>query len=195
MASAEPGGRGEPASPEQIRNVVLVGPAGAGKSALFERLVAARTPARHARGEPTPSQSLTAAVVASGTVVVNLLDTPGNPDFVGEVRAGLRAADAVLFVVPANDEIDDATRLLWRECEAMHKPRAVAVTKLEQARADFAETVARCQRTFGDAQPLEVPCWAATGASPAASACCGAACWTSPAPNRRHGHPIPTRRR
>ncbi|HEY5848559.1 MAG TPA: elongation factor G-like protein EF-G2 [Microlunatus sp.] len=157
MANGDPDARAEPASPEQIRNVVLVGPAGAGKSALFERLVAARMPARHVRGEPAPSQSLTAAVVANGSGVVNLLDTPGNPDFVGEVRAGLRAADAVLFVVPANDEIDDATRLLWRECEAMHKPRAVAVTKLEQARADFAETVARCQRTFGDAQPLEVP--------------------------------------
>ncbi len=147
----------EPASPDQIRNVVLVGPAGAGKTALFERLVAARTQTRSARTEPKPSSWLNAAVVRSGSCVVNLLDTPGNPDFVGEVRAGLRAADAVLFVVPANDEIDEATRMLWRECAAIGRPRAVAVTKLEQARADFPETVARCRRTFGDAQPLEVP--------------------------------------
>ena len=147
----------DPESPEQIRNVVLVGPAGSGKTALFERLVAARTQARVSRGEPAQSTSLTAATVPSGSCVINLLDTPGNPDFVGEVRAGLRAADAVLFVVPATDEIDDATKLLWRECEATAKPRAVAVTKLEQARADFAETVARCRRSFGDAQPLEVP--------------------------------------
>ena len=157
MGSGDSTGAGEPRSPEQIRNIVLVGPAGAGKSALFERLIAARSPGRHSRGEPSPSHSLAAATVASGDCVINLLDTPGNPDFVGEVRAGLRAADAVLFVVPANDEIDDATRLLWRECAAIDKPRAVAVTKLEQARADFAETVARCRRTFGDAQPLEVP--------------------------------------
>ena len=157
MASGDSTGVGEPQSPEQIRNIVLVGPAGAGKSALFERLITARSPGRHSRGEPTPSHSLAAATVASGDCVINLLDTPGNPDFVGEVRAGLRAADAVLFVVPANDEIDDATRLLWRECAVIDKPRAVAVTKLEQARADFAETAARCRRTFGDAQPLEVP--------------------------------------
>jgi elongation factor G len=150
-------GTGGPTKPEQIRNVVLVGPSGAGKSSLFERLVSARTPGRHVRGEPTPSTALKAASVASGDVYVNLLDTPGHPDFVGEVRAGLRAADAVLFVVAASGEIDEATRLLWRECEVIGKPRAVAVTKLEQSRGSFDDTVARCRRIFGDAQPVDVP--------------------------------------
>ena len=144
-------------SPEQIRNVVLVGPAGVGKSTLFERLIAARVPGRHQRGESSPSQSLGAASIASGEWMINLLDTPGNPDFVGEVRAGLRAADAVLFVVSASDEIDDATRLLWRECESTNMPRAIAVTKLEQSRADFDETIARCRRVFGDVQPVGAP--------------------------------------
>ena len=73
------------------------------------------------------------------------------------MRAGLRAADAVLFVVSASDEIDDATRLLWRECETTNMPRAIAVTKLEQSRADFEETMARCRRVFGDVQPLGAP--------------------------------------
>jgi elongation factor G len=154
---ADSGRQHGPQSPEQIRNVVLVGPAGAGKSTLFEALITARTPGRHVRGEPGPSQSLGAASIASGDLEINLLDTPGNPDFVGEVRAGLRAADAVLFVVSAADEIDDATRLLWRECEAIHVPRAIAVTKLEQTRADFEESIARCRRIFGDVQPVGVP--------------------------------------
>src|SRR3954447_21468385 len=143
-------GLGDPTTPEQIRNVVLVGPAGAGKTSLFERLVSARVPGRHVRGEPPASSTLRAASVASGDVYVNLLDTPGHPDFVGEVRAGLRAADAVLFVVAASGDIDEATRLLWRECEVVGVPRAVAVSKLEQSRGDFDETVARCQRVFGD---------------------------------------------
>jgi elongation factor G len=154
---ADAGRHHGPQTPEQIRNVVLVGPAGAGKSTLFEGLIAARTPGRHVRGEPAPSQSLAAASIPSGNIMINLLDTPGNPDFVGEVRAGLRAADAVLFVVSASDEIDDATRMLWRECEATHMPRAIAVTKLEQARADFEEAIDRCRRVFGDVQPLGVP--------------------------------------
>ena len=164
---ADSGRQHGPQSPEHIRNVVLVGPASAGKSTLFEGLITARTPGRHVRGEPTPSQSLGAASIASGDLMINLLDTPGNPDFVGEVRAGLRAADAVLFVVSATDEIDDATRLLWRECEAINVPRAIAVTKLEQSRADFDETIARCRLIFGDVQPVGVPvidpCQAAAG--------------------------------
>ncbi len=150
-------GHDKVSSPEQIRNVVLVGPAGAGKTALFERLISARVPGRQTRGEPRPSQSLGAAAVSSGALTINLLDTPGNADFVGEVRAGLRAADAVLFVVAANGSIDDATRLLWRECETIGLARAMAVTKLEHAQADFDGTVQRCRVAFGDAQPGTLP--------------------------------------
>lgn len=143
-------------SPSQIRNVVLVGPAGSGKTALFERLVGgAAAPGR--AGELPASTALSVATVQHGDVVITVVDTPGRPDFVGEVRAGLRACDAVIFVVSAGDGVDEATRMLWRECAAVGVPRAVAVTQLELARADYDAVVADCQRVFGDAQPLYLP--------------------------------------
>ena len=76
-------------------------------------------------------------------IKVNLLDTPGYADFVGELRAGLRAADAALFVVSAVDGVDATTIALWEECAAVGMPRAVVMTRLDHQRADFEESVAR----------------------------------------------------
>ena len=58
-------------------------------------------------------------------VKVNLLDTPGYADFVGDLRAGLRAADARCSWSSAVDGVDGATQLLWEECAAVGMPRAV----------------------------------------------------------------------
>ena len=147
-----------PSGPEAVRNVVLVGPGGAGKSTLFNHLVGARVPGRRAHeGEPERSVGLTVASVESHGLTVNLIDTPGHPDFVGELRAGLRAADAAIFVISAADGVDGVTALLWHELAALGVPRAVAVSKLDLPRSDFEETVATCQRVFGDAQPLYLP--------------------------------------
>jgi elongation factor G len=77
---------------------------------------------------------------------------------VGEVRAGLRAADCALFVIAANEGVDDATRSLWRECADVGMPRAVVVTKLDQARADYDGVLGQAQAAFGDkVMPLFVP--------------------------------------
>jgi len=137
--------------PGNIRNVVLVGHSGAGKTTLFEHLLAATTPEYRPKpvGEERSVQ-LSVASVSHDDVVLNLIDTPGYPDFVGELRAGLRAADAALFVISAADGVDGATMLLWEECAAIGMPRAVAVTKLDAARADFEDTVAICRRVFGE---------------------------------------------
>ena len=147
-----------PASPQDIRNVVLVGPGGAGKTALFEALVAARVPGQRPSVEGhVRTSTLNTASFESNGVALNLLDTPGYPDFVGGLRAGLRAADAAIFVVSGADDIDRPVSLLWRECSAVGMPRAVVVTHLDQPRADFAATVDTCRRTFGDAQATHWP--------------------------------------
>ncbi|MFG1779223.1 elongation factor G-like protein EF-G2 [Micromonospora sp. NPDC049051] len=159
--------------PGRIRNVVLVGHSGAGKTTLVEALLAASgtidragavadgtTVCDHdpAAVRQQRSVSLACAPLLHDGIKVNLLDTPGYADFVGELRAGLRAADAALFVVSAVDGMDAATAALWEECAAVDMPRAVAVARLDHPRADFDEAVALCQRVFGDnVLPLYLP--------------------------------------
>ncbi len=83
------------------------------------------------------------------------------------MRAGLRAADAALFVMSAVDGIDGATRMLWEECANVGMPRAVVVTKLDSPRADFDAVVGACQATFGNGVlPLYVPVRTSDGADP-----------------------------
>ena len=165
--------------PDKIRNVVLVGPSGSGKTTLVEQLlVAAGALSRAGRVEDGSTVSdfdeaelrqqrsvgLALAPLEVYGVKVNLVDTPGYADFVGDLRAGLRAADAALFVIGATDGVDGATQLLWEECAAVGMPRAVVVTKLDKERADFEETVAVCQRVFGDGVlPLYLPMHADDG--------------------------------
>ncbi|WP_309054335.1 GTP-binding protein, partial [Streptomyces sp.] len=157
--------------PAAVRNVVLVGHSGSGKTTLVEALAqAAGAVGRAGRVEDGATVSdhdeiehrqqrsvqLSLVPVAWDGFKVNLLDTPGYADFVGELRAGLRAADAALFVVSAAQEADAiaaSTRMLWEECAAVGMPRAVVVTHLDTARTDFTELTAVCADLFGHDDP------------------------------------------
>ncbi|GHG43449.1 elongation factor G [Sinomonas cellulolyticus] len=158
---------------ELIRNVALVGHSGAGKTILLEAILASTgaitrmgtiadgttvSDSDPAAVHQQRSVALSLAPVMSGEVKVNLLDTPGYADFVGELRAGLRAADGALFVVSAAEDIDAATVALWNECERVGMPRAVVLSKLDHPRADYQAALARCQDAFGESVlPLYVP--------------------------------------
>ncbi|MGV0837593.1 elongation factor G-like protein EF-G2 [Mycolicibacterium thermoresistibile] len=160
-------------NPAAIRNVALVGPSGGGKTTLIEALLVATGVLNRAgsvldgttvcdwdEAEIAQQRSVALALASLkyDDVKVNLLDTPGYADFVGELRAGLRAADCVLFVVAANEAVDAPTRALWRECSAVGIPRAVAITKLDHPRANYPDALAGAQQAFGDrVLPLYVP--------------------------------------
>src|SRR6478672_6836509 len=141
----------EASSPDRIRNVVLVGPGGSGKTTLVETLLACSgaigragsvrdgsTVCDFEESEQAHGRSISLAVapLVHEGVKINLIDTPGYADFVGELRAGLRAAD----------------------CAAVGMPRAVVVTKLDQARADYEGLLRQAQEAFGErVMPLYVP--------------------------------------
>ncbi|HEX4251468.1 MAG TPA: elongation factor G-like protein EF-G2 [Pseudonocardia sp.] len=169
------------ADPTAIRNVVLVGPSGSGKTTLVEALLATAgvipragtvldgsTICDHdpAAVRQQRSVGLAVAPLRHGNVKINLIDTPGYGDFVGELRAGLRAADAALFVVSAAEgagrgtgqSIDAATVALWSECAAVGMPRAVVVARCDHQRADLESEIDGCQGTFGaGVLPLYLP--------------------------------------
>ena len=154
-----------PRPADKVRNVVLVGHSGAGKTTLAEALLAATgalpragrvedgttcLDSEEVEVRQQRSVSLGVAAVEHAGHRITLLDTPGSPDFVGEVRAGLRAADSALFVVSAAGGIDAATVALWEECAAVGLPRAVVVTQIDRPRADVAEAVRLCQLMLGE---------------------------------------------
>ncbi|TFV81365.1 elongation factor G-like protein EF-G2 [Blastococcus sp. CT_GayMR20] len=154
-----------PRPPGKVRNVALVGHAGAGKTTLAEALLVATSALpRAGRVEDGTtaldteeveirqqrSVSLGVATVEHAGHRLTLLDTPGSPDFVGELRAGLRAADAALFVVSAVNGVDATTVQLWGECAAVGMPRAVVITQLDRARADVEDAVRLCQMLLGE---------------------------------------------
>jgi elongation factor G len=156
-----------------VRNVALVGHSGAGKTTLVEALLVATGAIQRAgrvedgttvsdfdevEVRQQRSVNLTLAPVIHAGIKVNLLDTPGYADFTGDLRAGLRAADAALFAVPATEGVDGLTRMLWDECAKVGMPRAVVITKIDHQRADFDQAIAACREAFGEAvAPLYLP--------------------------------------
>ena len=158
---------------EKIRNVALVGHGGAGKTSLAEALLyAAGAIPRVGRVEDgttvcdfdpeeqkrTISVSLALAPLEWQGHKINVIDTPGYADFVGDVAAGLRAADLAIFVVSAVEGVEVQTEVAWRLAEARGLPRAIFVNKLDRERASFERTLEQLKERFGSGiAPLELP--------------------------------------
>jgi elongation factor G len=159
--------------PEKVRNVALVGHSGSGKTSLAEALLfvggATNRKGSIEQGttvfdhepeeiERSISLSLAVATVEWKGTRINLIDTPGASDFVGDARSGLRAADLALFVVSAVDGVEVQTEQLWRAAEEEGIPRAIVINKLDRERASFNRTLDELRAAFGKSiAPIQVP--------------------------------------
>jgi elongation factor G len=158
---------------DHVRNILIVGHGGAGKTSLVEAVCHA-TGATNRVGrvedgttvtdfEPEEvrkqiSVSLAVAPVEYDGFKINLLDAPGYADFIGDVRSALPAADAVLFVVSAVEGVETQTEVVWTMAEELGLPRAFFINKLDRDRASFSRSLDGIQAAFGKAcPPLYLP--------------------------------------
>ncbi len=158
---------------KDIRNVLLVGHGGSGKTTLVEAMlftagaitrmgtvedgttVSDHDPDEHRR---QVSVSLSLAPVEWGGAKINVMDAPGTADFVGDLRSAVRAADAVIVVVSAVDGVEVQTEYAWELAVEAGLPRAIFVNKLDRERADFDATLAQLVSSFGNqVAPFELP--------------------------------------
>ena len=159
--------------PKDIRNVLLVGHGGSGKTTLMESMLFAsgaitrmgtvedgNTVSDHDPDEQRRqiSVSLAVAPIEWKDTKINVLDAPGTADFVGDVRSAVRAADAVIVVVSAVDGVEVQTEYAWELAVQEDLPRAIFVNKLDRERADFQATLEQLVSSFGNqVAPFELP--------------------------------------
>ncbi len=164
---------------EDIRNVALISHVGAGKTSLIDaalydsgavtrqgRVDDGTSVADYDPEEQKRRMSLNVKVlpVEWKNHKINFIDTPGYPDFIGEVRAGLRVADAALVVVTAEKGVEVGTELTWQEADARQLPRIVLVNKLDRENTSFEQALESLRAQFGmKVAPLQIPIGEQTG--------------------------------
>ncbi len=160
-------------SPEAIRNVVLVGHSSSGKTSLSEAMLFnAKVTTRMGRVEEgntvsdynpeevrrTISIYTTLLPFEWHDTKINILDTPGYPDFVGEVKSAVRVADMGLVLVDAVSGVEVGTELTWSYLDERKRPRAVLVHKMNRENADFQRAIESVRAAFsGMIVPLHMP--------------------------------------
>jgi elongation factor G len=161
-----------------VRNVVLLGHSGTGKTTLAEALLARagvlNRPGRVEDGttvcdtepeEVKRHMSLSMAVAPfewkatdGQTYKINLIDTPGYADFVADVEAAMSVADLAVIVVSAVDGVEVGTELAWKRCAALGMPRMFFVNKEDKPRANFHHVLDQLRAMFGSScVALELP--------------------------------------
>lgn len=146
---------------DKIRNVALVSHSGAGKTILADRFLLTKgvinrmgsvqegtTVSDFDEEEQRRELSLSTTVipVEHNDLKINVLDTPGYPDFVGEVISALRVAEGAVVVVDSVAGVEVGTEIAWQYCDAFDRPRFVLINRMHRETANFQGAVDSVQK-------------------------------------------------
>lgn len=150
---------------KNIRNVVLLGHSGSGKTTLAEAMLfeAGSINRRGMVNEGSTASDYTNIEKEKGNSLfstlmyakwknskINIIDTPGSDDFVGEVIASMKVADTAIMVLNARDGVEVGTEILWEYVERFKTPALFVVNHLDNDKADFDNTLEQAKARFGN---------------------------------------------
>lgn len=158
---------------KNIRNVVLLGHSGSGKTTfaecmLFEAgeinrrgsVVAGNTASDYLDIEQEKGNSILSSLLHVGwkDSKINILDTPGLDDFIGEVISSLKVAATSVILLDAKNGVEVGTELIWDYVEDFHAPALFVVNQLDHEQADFESTLEQARERFGPkVLPVQFP--------------------------------------
>ena len=159
--------------PDQLRNIVITGHAGSGKTILAESLALTmgiinrlgsieegNTLSDYSADEIERKHSLNTSLINGfwNDRKVNIIDTPGLLDFHGDVKSAMRVADTVLITVNSASGVEVGTDTIWEYTKEYYKPTMFVLTKLDADRANFKTTIQGLQDHFGHlVTPIQFP--------------------------------------
>ncbi len=159
--------------PEKIRNLGIIGSGSAGKTSLSEALLF-KTGTSTRQGNISDGNTVSdydpeevkRGISIHSTLLpfewkdhkINLIDTPGYIDFVGEAISTIRVVDSLMVVVDAVSGHGAALENLWKIADKFNLPRVIVINKLEKSQADFDKTVENLRKKFGrEIVPVQIP--------------------------------------
>lgn len=158
---------------DKIRNIGVVAHGGAGKTSLVEAILfntgAVNRLGRVEDGTTTadyhPEETSRQITIHASLVPcewknckLNLIDTPGYSDFIGEVKGAMRVVDSALFVVSAVDGVEVQTEIIWDFAQDKDMPRMVYINKMDRENANFYKVLDELKEKFGaNFAPVQLP--------------------------------------